>query len=224
MRGSAGARSLVVCAILVAGCGGDDTATTEPEGQPSSAGATSSPQPATAAPTTSALTTSPAAGRAGDGHHACREPVRRRAVRRHWAGNLPFRQGGVAHTGCYEGCAEAWPPVLTEGPPAAAGVNAELLGTTTRTDGATQVTYGGHPLYFYAHEGKNVVSPRRGRVRWSVLGRPQAARAPPADPARLAARFQARSSVEPLTAYPRRLYRRWKDLYPPVSPGPDSVG
>ena len=33
-------------------------------------------------------------------------------------------------------------------------VKSDLLGTTRRSDGATQVTYAGHPLYFYAHEGK----------------------------------------------------------------------
>jgi predicted lipoprotein with Yx(FWY)xxD motif len=59
---------------------------------------------------------------------------------------------------CYGACAGAWPPVLTDGPPAAAaGVRGGLLGTTKRTDGSSQVTYAGHPLYFYAHEGKNEV-------------------------------------------------------------------
>jgi predicted lipoprotein with Yx(FWY)xxD motif len=59
---------------------------------------------------------------------------------------------------CYDECAEAWPPVLTEGAPVPAlGVRADELGTTTRTDGTTQVTYAGHPLYYYAHEGKNQV-------------------------------------------------------------------
>ena len=54
---------------------------------------------------------------------------------------------------CYAGCAEAWPPVLTDGDPQAAGnVNNNLLGTTVRTDGSTQVTYNKHPLYYYAHE------------------------------------------------------------------------
>jgi predicted lipoprotein with Yx(FWY)xxD motif len=56
---------------------------------------------------------------------------------------------------CYGACAEAWPPVLTEGDPRAGGqVEQSLLGTTERRDGRVQVTYGGHPLYFYAHEGK----------------------------------------------------------------------
>jgi predicted lipoprotein with Yx(FWY)xxD motif len=54
---------------------------------------------------------------------------------------------------CYGDCTEAWPPVLTDGAPRAAGsVNKDLLGTTQRTDGSTQVTYNGHPLYYYAHE------------------------------------------------------------------------
>ena len=33
-------------------------------------------------------------------------------------------------------------------------VRSDLLGTTRRSDGSTQITYADHPLYFYAHEGK----------------------------------------------------------------------
>jgi len=56
---------------------------------------------------------------------------------------------------CYGECAEAWPPVLTTGlPRARKGTRAELLGTTRRKDGKLQATYAGHPLYYYAHEGK----------------------------------------------------------------------
>jgi len=59
---------------------------------------------------------------------------------------------------CYDECAEAWPPVLTRGDPGAGGrVRSSLLGTTLRSDGTRQVTYDGHPLYFYAHEGKRQV-------------------------------------------------------------------
>jgi predicted lipoprotein with Yx(FWY)xxD motif len=54
---------------------------------------------------------------------------------------------------CYGACAEAWPPVLTDGEPVGGdGVATELLGTTQRDDGSTQVTYDGHPLYYYVHD------------------------------------------------------------------------
>jgi len=56
---------------------------------------------------------------------------------------------------CYDACAADWPPVLTRGEPRARGdVRDSLLGATRRDDGSRQVTYAGHPLYFYAHEGK----------------------------------------------------------------------
>ena len=59
---------------------------------------------------------------------------------------------------CYADCAVAWPPVLTRGDPVAgADVRPGLLGTTQRRDGSSQVTYGGHPLYFYAHEAPGEV-------------------------------------------------------------------
>jgi predicted lipoprotein with Yx(FWY)xxD motif len=50
---------------------------------------------------------------------------------------------------CYGACATYWPPLLTGAAPAAGtGVNASLLGMTKRTDGTTEVTYAGHPLYY----------------------------------------------------------------------------
>lgn len=59
---------------------------------------------------------------------------------------------------CYDSCAVAWPPVLTDGTPQASGeAKSELLGTTQRKDGTTQVTYNGHPLYYYAHEAPGEV-------------------------------------------------------------------
>lgn len=52
-------------------------------------------------------------------------------------------------------CVQYWPPVLTTGvPQAVAGVNASLLGTTTRQDGTTEVTYAGHPLYYFITDKK----------------------------------------------------------------------
>jgi len=59
---------------------------------------------------------------------------------------------------CYDDCAEAWPPVYTDGEPLAGdGVKGGLLGTVERRDGRRQVTYAGKPLYFYAHEGPGEV-------------------------------------------------------------------
>ena len=59
---------------------------------------------------------------------------------------------------CYGACAAAWPPVLAKGVPQASGnVRPALLDTTRRNDGSRQVTYAGHPLYFYAHEKPNQV-------------------------------------------------------------------
>jgi predicted lipoprotein with Yx(FWY)xxD motif len=59
---------------------------------------------------------------------------------------------------CSGECAEAWPPFVTKGDPqAGSGVDQELLGTIERDDGATQVTYDGQPLYYYANEGPGEV-------------------------------------------------------------------
>jgi predicted lipoprotein with Yx(FWY)xxD motif len=69
-----------------------------------------------------------------------------------------FDKESTSRARCYGGCAEAWPPVLTDGVPRAGGAaRTDLLGTTRRRDGSTQVTYAGHPLYYYAHEGPGQV-------------------------------------------------------------------
>jgi predicted lipoprotein with Yx(FWY)xxD motif len=51
---------------------------------------------------------------------------------------------------CYGACAALWPPLITKGKPVAGrGVRASLLGTTKRKDGKLEVTYNGHPLYYF---------------------------------------------------------------------------
>jgi predicted lipoprotein with Yx(FWY)xxD motif len=50
---------------------------------------------------------------------------------------------------CYGKCAANWPPLLAGKPTAGAGVKAALLGTTKRKNATKQVTYAGHPLYFF---------------------------------------------------------------------------
>ena len=64
-----------------------------------------------------------------------------------------FTNDSEGTSNCYDGCAASWPPLLTGGEPEAGdGVDATLLGTTERTDGTTQVTYNGLPLYFFASD------------------------------------------------------------------------
>ena len=56
---------------------------------------------------------------------------------------------------CYGACAALWPPLTTKGKPVAGrGVRASLLGTTKRNDGKLEVTYGGHPLYYFVTDRK----------------------------------------------------------------------
>ena len=56
---------------------------------------------------------------------------------------------------CTDACAQAWPPLIgNQGAPPAAdpSVQANLISTIQRPDGTLQVTYGGHPLYYYAQD------------------------------------------------------------------------
>jgi predicted lipoprotein with Yx(FWY)xxD motif len=55
---------------------------------------------------------------------------------------------------CNGACAVAWTPLLTKGHPHARnGAHASKLGTTKRTNGRTQVTYAGHPVYMFVGDG-----------------------------------------------------------------------
>jgi predicted lipoprotein with Yx(FWY)xxD motif len=56
---------------------------------------------------------------------------------------------------CNGECAVDWPPAEVSGSPTAGnGADASMLGTTTRSDGKTQVTYNGHPVYRFEGDKK----------------------------------------------------------------------
>lgn len=70
----------------------------------------------------------------------------------------------VADTGgksaCSGACAKVWPPVISSGTPTVSGgVNSADLSTITRSDGTHQVTYKGHPLYYF------VADPSSGTIK-----------------------------------------------------------
>jgi predicted lipoprotein with Yx(FWY)xxD motif len=62
-----------------------------------------------------------------------------------------FRKDSGTTSACSGACASAWPPLRVNGKPSVgSGVDASLVGTTTRSDGKPQVTYNGHPLYLFS--------------------------------------------------------------------------
>jgi predicted lipoprotein with Yx(FWY)xxD motif len=62
-----------------------------------------------------------------------------------------FEKDKGTASACYGACASIWPPLTTTaGHVAATSLPAAKLGTARRTDGTTEVTYAGHPLYTYA--------------------------------------------------------------------------
>ena len=61
-----------------------------------------------------------------------------------------FMADSSGKSNCDGACAAAWPPVIAAGlPTAAGGAQASGLSTITRSDGTKQVTYDGHPLYYF---------------------------------------------------------------------------
>ena len=55
---------------------------------------------------------------------------------------------------CTGDCLAAWPPLLADAPPVAGSPSLQgvMIGTVERSDGTTQVTYNGKPLYLYARD------------------------------------------------------------------------
>jgi predicted lipoprotein with Yx(FWY)xxD motif len=140
--------ALMLVLAAIAGCGSDD--------EPPAATASAPP----AAEPTAAASVEPKAKPAKRGTRiAARDSEfgtmlwgpKRRAI-------YIFQRDARDRSRCYGACAEAWPPVYTEGRPVAGpGVRKALLGTTRRRNGRRQVTYAGQPLYYYAHEGPGEV-------------------------------------------------------------------
>jgi len=61
-----------------------------------------------------------------------------------------FQKDEKGESYCTGACAAVWPPLETSSKPSGSGIDTAALGTIKRDDGETQVTYRGHPLYYYA--------------------------------------------------------------------------
>jgi len=66
-----------------------------------------------------------------------------------------FAKDTGATSTCDGSCASYWPPVPVTGVPhAAGGASATSLGVITRADGAQELSYAGHPLYYFIGDTK----------------------------------------------------------------------
>jgi predicted lipoprotein with Yx(FWY)xxD motif len=145
------ATTLAVAGLLFAGCGASSTKT-EASGYSSSATSTST-SAAAAGASTSASGAGSSAGTAVTTMHTGLGTILAAGPKRLTVYLFAADTGSTST--CSEACAQAWPPVSTSGSPKAEGdAVAADLGTTTRSDGTKQVTYKGHPLYYYVSDSQ----------------------------------------------------------------------
>jgi predicted lipoprotein with Yx(FWY)xxD motif len=143
---------LGITALLAAGCGSSksSTSTSAASAYPSETEKSAS----TAATTTPATTTAPAAS--GGVTVTVKRASKLGTILAAGSKKLTvymFEGDKGASSSCTGACASVWPPVTTSGSPAISGAASSAdLGTITRSDGTTQVTYKGHPLYFFAKD------------------------------------------------------------------------
>jgi predicted lipoprotein with Yx(FWY)xxD motif len=140
------AATLATVGLAFAGCGSSSSKT---EAGGYSSAATSASQKAAA--TTSSSSSSAATGTAVTTVHTSLGTVLAAGPKRLTV-YLFAADTGAAST-CSGACAQVWPPVTTSGAPKAeGGAVAANLGTITRADGTKQLTYKGHPLYYYVSD------------------------------------------------------------------------
>ncbi len=159
--------------LLGVGCGSSNS------GSSSNAAATNTPAVSnTSASSTPATTPAAAAGTAVGTIHTHLGTVLV-AGPKHLTVYL-FEADKGTTSNCSAACAQAWPPVTTSGAPKAEGAaKAADLGTTERSDGIRQVTYHGHPLYYYVSDSSSGATTGQGvnsfGAAWYVMN-PQGAK------------------------------------------------
>ena len=136
MRKIWGAAGLAALALAVSACGSSG-----------SSSAASTPAAAASSSAASASASSPAAA---GGTTLTAKTIGSQQVLTNSAGLTLywFAPDSSTMSKCTGSCATYWPPV--KGPATAGSGVTGTLGTITRSDGTTQATYDGHPLYTYA--------------------------------------------------------------------------
>jgi predicted lipoprotein with Yx(FWY)xxD motif len=150
--------AVAVPAILLAACGSSSSSTTASGSSSATAGGSSS---ATAGGSSSA--TAGGSSSAAAGGSASASTAKAVTVETHSGDVGTYLTDGAGRTlylfasdtdgrsSCSAACTEYWPPLTTTGAAAATGgANSAMVATITRSDGSKQVTYSGHPLYYFA--------------------------------------------------------------------------
>ena len=146
LRAGIAAALVLGVALVVAGCGSSSSSSTSVSASPVASTASSA---SATSPAAAGMMISTAKGT--DGTYLVGSSGRALYL---WAADV----GGKSV--CSGACAKAWPPLTTTATPTVGtGVNASDLGTVMRSDGTKQVTYKGHPLYYF------VADTSRGQTR-----------------------------------------------------------
>jgi len=153
-RLAAGAGSVLSAALLVAACG-TGSSSTGAAGSSSPAGASSAAAASGGSGSTVITTVSSSAGTfltSSSGH----------AV-------YLWTKDGSGMSACSGACAGVWPPVTTTGTvTASGGAKSSDLGTITRSNGTKQVTYDGHPLYYYVGDSGSGTASGQGSTQFGA--------------------------------------------------------
>ncbi|MDO8213605.1 hypothetical protein [Conexibacter sp. CPCC 206217] len=154
---AAPAVALIVAALVVAGCGSSSNDDSGSSGSGSTAASAASGggayggSPSSSSGSSTTTATRSTAGNAAAVVRTARTPLGTILVDA--TGRTLYlweADTGMSST-CTGACAQAWPPLTTSGRATAdGGATSSDLGTTKRADGTTQVTYAGHPLYYFS--------------------------------------------------------------------------
>jgi predicted lipoprotein with Yx(FWY)xxD motif len=137
LMGLASVAGIPLVALALAGCGSSGSASDTP------ATTTATPAAASPAPTSSTAATVDV-GSTNLGSILVNSQGRTLYL---------FEADSGTTSACTGACAQAWPPLMASGQLAAGnGADTSLIGTTQRSDGTSQVTYDGHPVYTFAKD------------------------------------------------------------------------
>lgn len=165
--------TLVVGVAIVAACGtegGGDTTTvaTDDPDVTTTADAGQEAPTTTAAPAEEEPTTTTAATM--DGIHAADSDLGSILVDPDGLTLYVFTQDSGGESVCYDQCAENWPAVAAD-TAISSDLDTAMFGSTERTDGTSQLTINGMPLYlFAADEAPGDVNGQGANDVWFVVG------------------------------------------------------